>query len=116
MVTHGNKQIKEQSSTLLHLHLHGPTPLEGVFAADDQSEIVGTQLGIRIGCLGVSVAGRREYGADLDAGLEALLAKGEPAQLRQLVAQGCAATVAVSTFWINDWVRRSAGEPERPGS
>lgn len=86
MVTHGNKQIKEQSSTLLHLHLHGPTPLEGVFAADDQSEIVSTQLGIRIGCLGVSVAGRREYSADLDAGLEALLAKGEPAQLRQLVA------------------------------
>lgn len=41
MVTHGNEQIKEQFSSLLHFHLHSTASLERITAADDQGEIVG---------------------------------------------------------------------------
>jgi hypothetical protein len=42
MVTHCNKQIKEQFPSLLHFHLHGATSLEGVAAANDEGEVVGS--------------------------------------------------------------------------
>jgi hypothetical protein len=91
MITHSDKQIKEQFPALLHLQLHGATPLERVPAPDDQSEVVGSQLGIRVGCLGVCVAGRCEDRAHLDAGLEALFAEGESGEFWEVVADGCAA-------------------------
>lgn len=40
VIAHGDKQIKEQQSTLFHFHLHGATPLEGIPAPNDQSEVV----------------------------------------------------------------------------
>ncbi len=57
MVAHSDKQIKEQSSTLLHLHLHGATSLESAPAPDDESKVVCSKLGIRVRGLGVGVAG-----------------------------------------------------------
>lgn len=77
MITHRDKQIKEQLPTLFHLDLHSPAALEGVSAADDEREVVGTELGVGVGGVGVGEAGGREDGGDLDAGLESLLAKGE---------------------------------------
>jgi hypothetical protein len=42
MVTHCNKQIKEQFPSLFHFHLHRATSLEGVAAANDEGEVVGS--------------------------------------------------------------------------
>ena len=44
MITHSNKQIEEHFASLLHLSLHRAAPLEGAAAADDESEVVGTEL------------------------------------------------------------------------
>ena len=55
-----------------------------------------SQLGVRVGCLGVSVTGGGEDSADLDAGLEALLAEREAAELGKVVADSCTATTEVS--------------------
>ena len=69
MVAHGNKEVKEQFAALLHLGLHGATPLEGTTAADDQGEVVGTKLGVRVRSVRVGPASRREDSGDLDARL-----------------------------------------------
>ncbi len=52
-----------------------------------------------------------ENGADLDAGLEALFAKGEAAELREIVAKGCTAGDGVSTMHtvIKRWAEQSEG-------
>jgi hypothetical protein len=89
MITHGDKKIEKQFTTLFHLHLHGATPLESVPAPDDKSEIVSPQLRVRIGCLSVSKASRGQDGADLDARLKALLAEGEATELGKIVSEGC---------------------------
>ncbi len=91
MIAHSNEQVEEQSSTFFHLHLHGATPLESISAADDESQVVGSQLRVCVGCLRVGVAGGGEDGADLDARLEALFAKRKAAELREIVAKGCTA-------------------------
>lgn len=59
VIAHGDEEVKEELATLFHLHLHGATPLEGVLAADDQGQVVGTELGVRVGSVGVCIASRR---------------------------------------------------------
>jgi hypothetical protein len=73
--------------------LHGAASLEGVSAADDESEVVSPKLRVRVGCIGVGESGGREDGSDLDTGLEALLAEGEALEFVQAVAIGGAAGV-----------------------
>jgi len=36
VITHGHEQVKEQFATILHLHLHGSTPLESLATSNDQ--------------------------------------------------------------------------------
>jgi hypothetical protein len=70
VVAEGDKQVKEElSAAVEHLELHGAAALERAPAADDEGEIVGAQLGVGVGSIGVGVTGRGEDGAGLDTGL-----------------------------------------------
>ena len=43
MVHHGDEQVKEERRAAgVHFHLHGTATLEGVAAADDESEVMST--------------------------------------------------------------------------
>lgn len=55
MITHCNKEVKEQSAPLLHLELHGAALLEVVAAADDEREILCSELRVRVGRVAVCV-------------------------------------------------------------
>lgn len=85
VVAHGDEQVEEELATALHLVLHGSAALEGVAGADDEGEVVGTELAVGVGGVGVGVTGRGQDGAALDAGLEALLAKSKALQLVEAV-------------------------------
>lgn len=70
MVAEGDEQIKEElGAAVIHLELHSTASLEGAAASDDQGEVVGPQLGVRVGCVGIGISGRRQDGAALDARL-----------------------------------------------
>lgn len=57
MVAQGNKEVEEElASSVEHFKLHGAAALECASAADDEGEVVSTQLGVCVGCVGVSVA------------------------------------------------------------
>ncbi len=89
MVDHRNKEVEEQRrSALLHLHLHSTAALESVAGADDECEIVCSQLGIGGWGVGVGEASRGQDGAALDAGLQALLLEGQALQVWKVVAVG----------------------------
>jgi hypothetical protein len=69
MIAQRDEQVEEQLRAAgHHLHLHGAAALEGPAAADDEREVVGSQLGVCVGCVGVGVAGGGENCAALDAG------------------------------------------------
>ena len=58
MIHHGDEQIKKEwCATRFHLHLHRPAPFEGIAAADDESEIMGSQFRVGGRRIGVGVAG-----------------------------------------------------------
>jgi len=70
VVAQSDEQIKEQLRTAVeHLQLHGAAALESVAAADDEREIVRTQLRVRVGSVGVGISRGSEDGAALDARL-----------------------------------------------
>jgi hypothetical protein len=69
MVAQRHKEIKEElTASGVHLELHGPAPFECVSTADDESQVVSSELGVRVGRVGVGVASRREDRAALDSG------------------------------------------------
>ena len=58
MIAQRNEKIKEQLTTSsLHFQLHGPAALECVPASDYEGEVVGSQLGVGVGCVGIGIAG-----------------------------------------------------------
>ena len=58
MITKRNKQIKEElRAASKHLHLHSPATLECASAADYEGEVMSSELGVCVGCIGVGVAG-----------------------------------------------------------
>lgn len=68
MVTQCDEQVKEElAASVMHLELHGPAALECASASDDESEIMGSKLGVGIRRIGVSVACRREDCAALNS-------------------------------------------------
>ena len=70
MVAQRNEQVEEKlRATGMHLDLHRAATLECPSAADDEGEVVRTELGVRVGGVGVGVAGRGEDGRALYAGL-----------------------------------------------
>lgn len=86
MVAESDKEIKEQlRASVVHLELHGSAALEGTARADDEGEIVGSQLGVCVGSVGVGVSSRSEDGAALDTRLESLFAKCQLLQLIQSI-------------------------------
>lgn len=86
IIAHGNKEIKEQLPALLHLHLHSTAPFEGRPAADDEGEVVRTQLRVSVWSVSVRVTRAGEDGAALNAGLQALLAESEALEPGEAVA------------------------------
>ena len=77
-----------QQASGLHLHLHGPAPLERGPAADDQSQVVGPQLRVTLGRVRVRIPRARKDGAALNARLQPLLAQRQPLELVQAVPFG----------------------------
>ena len=63
--------------------MHGATALERVARANDEREIVGTELGVVFWRVGVGVAGAGQNRGALDTCLESLLAKGEALELAE---------------------------------
>jgi len=69
VIAQRDEQVEEQlRTTCHHFHLHGATALESSSAADNECEVVGSQLRVGVRCIGVSVAGGGEDCAALDAG------------------------------------------------
>ena len=69
VVGQGDEQVKEElGAAVEHLLLHGSAALEGGAAADDEGEVVGPQLGVGLGGVGVGEAGRGQDDAAGDAG------------------------------------------------
>jgi hypothetical protein len=91
MVAHGDEEVEEHLAAGLHFHLHGAASLESRPAADDQGQVVGTQLGVGVGSVGVGVASAGEDGAALDGGLEALFPKGETLEVIKAILVGSTA-------------------------
>ena len=60
MVTHSYEEIEEQGATLFHFEFHGPAFLEVVAAANDESEILGSELRVRVRGMSVCVASAGE--------------------------------------------------------
>lgn len=88
MIAHRNEEIEEQLPTFFHLHLHGATSLESVSAADDESQVMSSQLGVGIRCLGVGMTSRGEDGANLDARLKTLFAERKTAKVGEVISDG----------------------------
>jgi hypothetical protein len=78
MITHSDKQIKKQLPSLFHLHLHGAAALKRRPTANDEGQIMRTQLRLGVGCIRVGISRTSQDRAALDAGVEALFAQGEP--------------------------------------
>lgn len=88
VVAHGDKQVEEELAAMLHLVLHRAAALECVARADDEGQVVGAQLAIGVGRVGVGVAGGGHDGAALDTRLEALLAESKALELVKTVLLG----------------------------
>lgn len=86
VVAHGNKQVKEHGSSLLHFEFHGPTLLEVAPRTDDQGEILGSELGIRIWGVLICPASGSQNGRDLHPVAQTLLAEGQALELFKAVA------------------------------
>jgi hypothetical protein len=75
VIAQRDEEVKEQLRAAgHHLHLHGTAALEGAAAADDEREVVGSELRVGVRCVGVGVAGGGEDCAALDAGFYHMLA------------------------------------------
>lgn len=85
VVDHGNEQVEEQLTAILHLVLHRAAALEGVARTDDEREVVSTELGVVVGCVGVGVTGRSEDCRALNARLQPLFAKSQLLELLEPV-------------------------------
>jgi hypothetical protein len=69
VIAQRDEEIKEELGAAgHHLHLHCAAALEGAAAADDEGEVVGSEFGVGVGCVGVCVAGGGEDCAALDSG------------------------------------------------
>lgn len=70
MVAQGDEKVEEElAAAIEHLELHRTALLEGRTATDDERKIVGTQFGVGVGRVYISVACRGQDGAALDATL-----------------------------------------------
>lgn len=69
VVAEGDKEVKEQlAASVEHLGLHGAAALEGIAAADDESEKVCAELGVVVRGVCVGVSSRQEDSVACNAG------------------------------------------------
>lgn len=69
MIAQGYKEVKKElGAAIKHLELHRAAPFERAAAADDEGEIVGSQLGVRVRSVGIRVSRRCEDSTALDTG------------------------------------------------
>lgn len=94
MIAEGDEEVEEElAAAVVHLELHGAAALEGAAAADDEGEVVGAQLGVRVGRIGIGVAGRCQDGAALDTRFFSVsvrwrVRRGECTLTKTLLSQG----------------------------
>lgn len=101
MLNHRHEQIEPQSrSSRHHLRLHGAAPFESGPTADDQREVVCTQIGVAGRCVIVGKACGVQDRAGVHAGVEALLLQRQALEMRQAVAVGGALVWGIS--WVED--------------
>lgn len=60
MVTHSNEEVEEELPTLFNLLCHCRAALEGVAAADDESKIMRSELGVILRGMSVCPASRSQ--------------------------------------------------------
>ena len=85
---HCDEQVKEHlRAAFLNLHLHRAASLKGLAAADDEREIVGAEPRVAGGRVRIREACTAQDRRDVDAGLQALLAKSKALHFRQGEAQ-----------------------------
>lgn len=96
MVAHCHKQIKEQLAPILHLHLHGSTSLEGLAAANNESQVMGSKARIGVRRVVVRIPSRSQDHISGNSNLQALLAESNTLQVFQAVFLGCAVHDRVS--------------------
>lgn len=90
VIHHGNEQVEKQLTAVFHLVLHRAATLERVASTDDECEVVRTELGVVVRCVGVGVTSRSQDGRALDARLQTLLAESQLLQLLEPVLLGLA--------------------------
>lgn len=70
VVAQRDKEVEEKwRSAIPHLKLHRAATLEGAAAPDDERKVVGPQLRVRVGRVGIGVPRGCKYSAALDSGL-----------------------------------------------
>lgn len=102
MIAHGNKQIEKPRMTILHLYLHCPASLENISRANNHSQVMSAQLGIRIRRVVVRIPSRSQDHADRDCTLKTLLTKRKALEIFQTVLLGRAVDKRVSEEHIAD--------------
>ena len=73
MIDHGDEQVEKQLAAVFHLVLHRAAALEGVSSADDEGEVVCSQLGVVVRSVRICEACRRQDCRALDTRLKSLL-------------------------------------------
>jgi hypothetical protein len=85
MVTHGDEKVEEHLAAFLHLHLHSPAAFECAAAADDEGEVVSSQLLLVIRSSGVGPASRSQNHGDGNTGAKTLFAEGQTLEFLQAI-------------------------------
>jgi hypothetical protein len=79
MVAECDEEIEEEgAASVEHLQLHRATTLEGAATADDEGEIVSSQLRVCLWSVGVCVSGRSQDRAGLNTGFCTCLVSNYP--------------------------------------
>ena len=102
MIYHGNEQVEEQLTAILHFVLHGAAALECVAGTNDECKVVRTKLGVIVGCVGIGVASRGQDGRALNTRLQTLFAESQLLELLEPVLLG----LAVDHCILQDGSRR----------
>lgn len=58
MIAQGHEEIKEElGATIEHLQLHGAAAFEGAARANDESQVMSSELGVAVGSVCICISG-----------------------------------------------------------
>ena len=83
MIAQRDEEIEEHSPAPLHLRLHGPALLERATSPHNECKEMRAEAAVAIRRMRVCITHASQNRADVDADLQALLAKGEALQVRE---------------------------------